>query len=197
MWANRGASLLLILHLSGSTCCAQAENPAKLALSLDESVDGPFAGQKSRSCLRVYSDGTVNYASWWNSAASLVDKETGLETRPEHKVSVQHHLDEGEMWELATFLESRVIRRLPEKFGPPHRPIDYFEDVSIQIMDPNGRVKRIFAREFYVANLEEESRYPSALIVLMHKIDEIEHAAESQGTPTAVPLSCQLSPSQK
>jgi hypothetical protein len=196
MPVSRAASLLFVVLLFGSACSAQGRDSGKLILIVDGTVDGPLGGQKSSSCLRIFSDGTVNYASWGNSAPSLVDKETGLETRPEHTVSVQHHLDKGGIWELSSFLESSVIRGLPEKFGPPHRPIDYFEQISIQIMEPQGSPKLISTREFYVASLEEETHYPSALIVLMHKIDEIEREANSKGTPAAVPPSCKLKPAQ-
>ncbi len=196
MWSRRAASLLLVTLLSGFAYSAQKKDSGKLLLKLDETTNGPFGGQKSRSCLRLYSDGLVNYASWWNSAASVVDKETGQKTRPEHTVSVAHHLEDGDAEELARFFQSRVIKRLPDNFGPPHKPIDYIEQILIQITEPNGSAKQISTREFYVADLEEESRYPSALIVLMNKIDEIEREANSKGTPVAVPPDCQLKPAQ-
>jgi hypothetical protein len=196
MLGGRATTFFFILLMSALASFAQGNNPNKLVLKVDETTSGPFGGQKSSTCLRVYSDGKVDYASWWNSAASVVDKETGQKSRPEHTVSVEQHLEKDDAGDLSSFLESRVIKRLPEQFGPPHKPIDYVEQISIQITEPHGGVKQISTREFYVASLEEETHYPSALIVLMHKIDEIEHEASTDGAPTEVPASCRLKSAQ-
>jgi hypothetical protein len=142
--------------------------------------------------LRIYSDGKVTYASWWNSAATIVDKKTGEASRPEHTVSVEHKLEDGDSWELSSFLDSKAVRRLPGKFDPPHRPIDYLEAVSVKIVDSKGKTKQILTREYYVASLEEKTRYPATLIVLMDKISEIEKEANDKGKPIAVPADCSL-----
>ena len=122
---------------------------------------------------------------------TIVDQ-AGREYRPEHNVSVEHQLEKGDVFELSTFFQSAAINRLPDKFAPPHQPIDYIENTSVQITPPKGRPKQISAREFYVARLEEKSRYPAALIVLMEKIDEIEKQASDKGKPTETPPDCQL-----
>jgi hypothetical protein len=53
-------------------------------------------------------------------------------------------------------------------------------------------LKQISIREFYVASLEEKTRYPAAVIILMGKIDEIEQEALDKGKPTEPPADCQL-----
>jgi hypothetical protein len=158
---------------------------------VDQTVTGPFGGQKASSCLRVYSDGKVFYASRSNAAMAIVD-EAGHENRPEHKVSVEHQPDEGDEFELSTFLESKAIKRLPERFAPPHPPIDYIENTAIQITLPSGIPKQISTREFYVADLEEKTRYPAALIILMERIDAIEKEASDKGKPTEILPDCQV-----
>ncbi|MBZ5661422.1 MAG: hypothetical protein LAO08_13535 [Acidobacteriia bacterium] len=122
---------------------------------------------------------------------TIVDQ-TGREYRPEHKVSVEHQLEKGDVFELSTLFQSKAIKRLPEKFGPPHPPIDYAENTSVQITGPTGTPKQISTREFYVASLEERTRYPAALIVLMEKIEAIEKEASVKGKPTETPPDCQL-----
>lgn len=186
------ARLMFLVLLSCWACSAQEKASTKLILKVDEIVSGPFGGQASTSCLRVYSDGKVFSARWWNSAMSVVDKDTGKESRTEHTTSVEHQLEESDVWELSSFLESKTLKRLPEEFAPPHRPIDYFENVTVQIISPNGNEKKISTREFYVADLEEKTRYPSALIVLMDKIDQIENEANTKGKPAEIPSDCRL-----
>src|SRR5947209_5102950 len=98
-------NLFLFIMLFSWACSAQRKVPGNLILKVDEALSGPFVGQKSTSCLRVYSDGTVLYASWWNSAVTLVDKETGQESRPEHVVAVVYHLEDNDQSDLSSFLE--------------------------------------------------------------------------------------------
>jgi hypothetical protein len=179
-----------ILILS-CVCFAPENAPAKLILKVDENISGPFGGQKESSCLRVYADGKVLYARRWNSAVAEVDK-NGKESREEHTVSVKYLLESGDVWELSSFLESRVLADLPSKFAPPHRPIDYFETVTVKIISSNGTERQISTREFYVASLEEKTRYPSALIVLMSEIEEIENEANNKGRPSETPSDCPL-----
>jgi hypothetical protein len=144
--------------------------------------------------MRFYSDGKIRVASWSRSGAELVDKDTGAKSRPEKTISVEYRLENGDEWAVPSFLESKPLRRLANKFGPPHSSIDFVETVVVRIIDPHGREKQIATREFYVASLEERTRYPSALIVLMDKIDEIEKAAYSNGKPAEAPSDCKLGP---
>ena len=185
--------MCLLPLLPGWACYAQEKAPAKLILKVDEVVTGPFAGQKSSSCLRIFSDGRVLYARWWNSAAAVKDNQ-GKESRPENTISVEHHVDDTDVWDLSNYLESKAVKRLPESFPPPHRPIDYFGNVTVQIIDSKGESKQISTREFYVASLEEKSHYPSALIVLMARIDEIENETNEKGKPVEIPSDCRLKP---
>src|SRR5260370_23830898 len=96
-WAT---SLFLTMLFASWVCSAQEKAPSKLILRADETVIGPMGGQKSSSCLRVYSDGGVGYARWWNSAVTVVD-ETGRKSRPEHTISVEYHLEGFEVGELS------------------------------------------------------------------------------------------------
>jgi len=123
---------------------------------------------------------------------AVTDKVTGKDSRTEHSTSVMFQLEDTDTWELSSFLESKFLKHLPGEFAPPHRPIDYFETVTVKIINPNGKEKQISTREFYVASLEEKTRYPSALIVLMSKIDEIENEANSKGKPSETPSDCRL-----
>jgi hypothetical protein len=191
---TRAHKLFWLLLFTSMVCPTQEKPSSTLILKVDTNVSGPFGGQKSSSCMRVYSDGKVLFAHWWNSFATIVDEKTGKESRPDHTVSVEHHLGDGDKWELSSFLESKTVKSLPQKFDPPHPPIDYFENVTVRIIAPDGRQKQISAREFYVANLEEKSRYPSALLVLMNRINEIEQEANEKGKPISPPLDCQLKP---
>jgi hypothetical protein len=86
------------------------------------------------------------------------------------------------------------LKELPDKFAPPRQPVDYFESIKVQIINPNGKERQISTREFYVANLEEKSRYPSALVVLMGKIQEIEYEANEKGKPAEIASDCRLKP---
>jgi hypothetical protein len=122
-WAT---SLFLTMLFASWVCSAQEKAPSKLILRADETESGPYGGQKSSSCLRIYSDGRVAYSRRWNSAVTVVD-ETGRKSRPEHTVSVEYHLEDFEVEELSELFESKVLKRLPEKFAPPHRPVDYIK----------------------------------------------------------------------
>jgi len=155
-------------------------------------VSGPLGGEKSASCLRVYSDGKVAYATWQNSLETVGEKGTRRTLRPERIVSAEHTLDGANLWAISSFIESEVVRSLPGKFGPLRRPIDYFEYVLVEIVDSKGRSKKISTREYYVASLREKTKYPAALILLMDKINEIKKEASSKGKPAAIPADCSL-----
>lgn len=195
MQRKQARVVLFLVFSLGSICSGQDKSPAKLILRVDETTTGPFGGEKSSSCLRVYSDGDAAYASWRNSATTVIDK-SGQAARPERLASLRRRLEDTDVWELSSFLKSGTVRKLHEYFGPPHRSVDYIESNTVRITLPNGATKRISTREFYVASLEEEARYPSALVVLMRKIDEIERQVNSNGTPADVPADCQLKPAQ-
>jgi hypothetical protein len=182
---------LLFALVSLISLHAQAGRPAKPALKVDEISRGPFGGQKSASCLRVYADRTVIYAEWSTSAVTLVDR-AGTESRPEHTSAFSYQLSDGDFLELSGLLESKAVTKLSENFGPPHKPVDYFERVSVEIPHEKGPSKKLSTREYYVADLEEKTRYPSALILLMDRIDQMEKAATSTGVPTEVPNDCSL-----
>jgi len=166
-------------------------------LKADEIVSGPIGGQSSGSCLRVYSDGRVIYAKWSHSAATVVDGVIRAESRPEHTSAFAYQLGDGDLSDLAGLLESKPVRGLPENFGPPHKSVDYFERIFVQILNSKGNSKRLSTREYYVANLEEKTRYPSALILLMDQIDQIEKAAAGAGKATNVPTDCSLKPEER
>ena len=187
----------LLVFLSMTVCSAQEKPPSRLVLQVDEKSSGPFLGQRFFSCLRLYSDGRVLYASRRNSPVSTVDKATGKESRSEKATSVEDRLEDVDIGELSSFLQSKAVIRISDKYPPPHRPIDYFDEVSVTIIAPNGQTKRISTREFYVASLEEKSRYPSSLIILMDKIDEIEKQAVDRGQPVDMPEDCKLKPTAK
>ena len=136
---------------------AQSVSAARLVLRVDEISGGPFAGQKSASCLRVYSNSQVVYAQWSNSAAAIVDKATGLASRPEHTSAFTAQLDDGDLQELSSLLESKATRRLSQEYGPPDKPVDYFESVIVDILGLRGVVKKVSTREYYVASLEEKN----------------------------------------
>lgn len=185
----RKLGVFALLSLAGGLR-AQGNRSDGLVLKVDETVTGPFGGQKSTSCLRVYMDGKVIYSRWWNSAATIVDSVTNVASRPEHTVAFADQLADTDIWDLSRFLESKAVKRLSEKFGPPHPPVDYFERVSLEISGDKGNAKKILTREYYVASLEEKTRYPSALILLMERIDRIEEAAATNGKPAEIPADC-------
>jgi hypothetical protein len=191
MLAKLAALLFLELIFASWACSAQERPPHKLILRVDEKASGPYGGQKSASCLRVFSDGNVLYATWENSLLTIVDA-TGRKSRSETSMSVEYHLEGYEIEGLSELFASKALKGLPEEFAPPHRPVDYIEITSVQMALPKGKSKQISTREYYVASLKEKTRYPAALVVLMEKIDAIEKVALDKGKPTETPADCQL-----
>jgi hypothetical protein len=55
-----------------------------------------------------------------------------------------------------------------------------------------GQAKRVQAREYYVAALEEKAKYPSALIVFMNSIEQLETVITEKGTPETEDPGCQI-----
>jgi hypothetical protein len=184
---------LLIAIFATSACvnALAADNEPRLLLQVDESSSGPTGGAKSRGCVRIYSDGRAISAHWSRAGFTLVD-EAKKKTTPEKESSTEFKLDEFEAPELDQFLHSRAVRKLSSDFKPPHSAIDYFELTIVQIPVSDRSPKRITAREYYVASLVEKSRYPSALIVMLDKISEIEQSAYAKGKPTPPPADCKL-----
>jgi hypothetical protein len=174
---------------------ASAENkPSPLVLAVEETSSGPFGGQKSRSCLRVYSDGRMVFASWSTSPVDIED-ENGKVTRPEKTYARAYQFPERDSWEISSFiefLESKPVRRLKSYFPPPHTAIDYFETTTVRWTPKNGKEKQVQTREYYVASLIEKTKYPAALIILMGKIEELENTVHEKGTDVEVPSDCKL-----
>jgi hypothetical protein len=175
--ASRIGSVVLALLSTVVGLSAQVNHPDRVLLRVDEISVGPYAGQKSASCLRVYSDGRVVYAEWSTSLVKNLDTATGVVSRPERTSAFSYVLVDFRLEELASFLKSKAVRKLREKFGPPHKAVDYAERVSVEIPDGNGPPKRLSTAEYHVADLEEKTRYPSAFILLMDRIDQIEREA--------------------
>lgn len=170
---------LLSLALSDG----QSSRPKTILLKADEVLSGPVGRQKSGSCLRVYAGGEVIYTKVAGSANA---------TSSGRPVASAYHLIDTDLWELSSLLKSKAVKKLAENFGPPHKPIDYFEKYSVEIRDDRGNSKKLFTREYYVADLEEKTRYPSALIVLMDRIGKIEEEAANSGKKTEIPADCSL-----
>jgi hypothetical protein len=180
----------VFILLSLPVCAAQESPPVKLILKVDGWSRGPFEGQESASCLRVYSDGMAKYFHRWNPGKVKVDAKTGKKSLLEQTVSVELHLARAELSEISGFLESDVVRALGESFAIPHNPIDYWESATIHIFGPNGNEKSVSLRDYGEASLDQRSQLPGALIVLMDKIEEIEKAAALKGKATKIPPDC-------
>jgi hypothetical protein len=163
-----------------------------LVLSVDESSSGPLAGDRGKGCLRVFSDGSVVASHRTRSGQVVIDKTTGKVERSEAVDTRQYKLEDYEVSQLLDFLKSKAVRRLPSSFEPPHRAIDFFEISAVRISTEDGKATEVTVREYYVASLEEKARYPSALIVLMEKIDEIERKSEEKGKPAELSADCHL-----
>jgi len=179
----------LVLSLVAVPSFAQSKSEI-LLLSVDRTTDGPFGGQKSSSCLRLYSDGTLHYVSAWTSASSRFDDTTGKKIEDRHFEAFEQRLDKLDVFELSQLFQSRKVRSLPERFAPPHRPIDYFETQTVAITAPGRTSKSISTREYYVASLEEKTRYPAALVVLLDQIPKLEEDAAKEGKPISASADC-------
>jgi len=157
-----------------------AKPEPQIVLRVDEDTHGPFGGERSKSCLRVYDDGTVYMGS--HSLAGFIEKdERGKETRAEKAEFRQHKLESYEIFYLTNLSESKEFRSLRDAYGPPHHAIDYFSTTNVYLQ--NGKFsKQLATREYYVASMAEKARYPSALVVLMEWIDRTETDAFDKGT---------------
>ncbi len=192
-WKGSFALCVTLIPLGFGGFCS-AQEPARLVLKVDDVSSGPFGGQKGASGLKVYSDGRVIYSSWSTSAMGVQD-ERGKITHPEKRESREYRFPERDSWQVsafADFLQSKAVRRLKSYFPAPHRPIDFFETSTVELFLPNGQTKQLRTQEYYVASLVEKAKYPSALIILMDRIKELENTVVDKGTPSEIPLDCRL-----
>jgi hypothetical protein len=173
-----------------SVCSAQETTQVKQILKMHAWSQGPFERQKSNSCLTIYSDGKLNYFHRWNPGRIKANPNSGKKSLLEQTVSVESHLTQSDLLELRRFLESDAVQVLAESFVVPHSPIDYSESATIHIIGPNGNSKPVSIDAYSVADLEQKSQLPGALIVLMDKIEEIEKAAIIKGKATKIPPAC-------
>src|SRR5208282_4155023 len=173
-----------------SVCSAQETPQVKPILKLDGWSRGPFSGQESNSCLTIYSDGKLKYFHRWNPGSIKVDPKTRKKSLLRQTVSVESRIAQDDLLELRRFLESESVKALAESFVVPHSPIDYSESATIHIEGPNGDGKSVSIDAYSVADLEQKSRLPGALIVLMNKIEEIEKTAALRGKATKIPRAC-------
>lgn len=188
---TRTISPAIVLVLGLFSCAAQ-EQPARLVLQAYHGSSGPFGGEKGTSCLMLYSDGRVVQAS--SSTAALgVQDEHGTVTHPEKSDSREYRFPERDSWQVSgfiDFLQSKALRKLNSYFPPPHPPIDFSETSTVEVFLPNGKIKQIQTREYYVASLVEKTRYPSALIILMDNLEQLEDTVAAKGTLTGTSPDC-------
>jgi hypothetical protein len=173
-------------------CAAPGCAQVKSILKVDAWSQGPLAGQKSISCLTVYSDGKVNFFHRWNSGKVRIDAKTRKKALLERVVCVESHLNRADLFEVSGFLKSDVIRVLEKSFVIPHPIVDYAEGATVCLGGPVGNEKCIEIREYDEAGLEQKGQLPGALIVLMDKIEEIEKAAVLKGKATKIPSNCSV-----
>jgi hypothetical protein len=169
-----------------------AQKSSRVILTVYEDSSGPLGGQKGTSCLTLYADGRVLLSSWSTAAVALQD-ESGKVSRPEKKETREYRFPDDASWQISDFsefLESKQVRRLKPYFAPPHNPIDFFELSKMKVFSENGAQKEIQTRGYYVASLTEKARYPSALILLMNKIEEFENTVAEKGTVTETLADC-------
>jgi hypothetical protein len=180
-----------VVLVLGLLCSAQ-EQPAKLVLRAYHGSSGPFGGEKGSSCLMLYSDGRVVQASSSTAALGVQDK-NGNVTHAERTDYREYRFPERDSWQVSSFvdfLQSKALLKLKSYFPPPHPPIDFVETSTVEVVLPNGKIKQIQTREYYVASLIEKARYPSALIILMDKVEQLEDTVAEKGTPTEPSSDC-------
>ena len=124
-----------------------------------------------------------------------ITDEHGNVTHPETKTSREYKFLDRDSWQVSgyiDFIQSRAMRKLKSYFPPPHRPIDYTETSTVDVFFSHGKTKRIQAREYYVASLEEKAKYPSALIILMDTLEKFEDTVADKGTSTSATVDCEF-----
>ena len=140
----------------------------------------------------LYSDGRLIQASS-STAAMGVQDENGKVTHPERTDYREYRFPERDSWQVSSFvdfLQSKPLFKLKSYFPPPHPPIDFVETSTVEVPLPNGKIKQIQTREYYVASLVEKAKYPSALIILMDKLEQLEDTVSEKGTPTESSSDC-------
>ena len=162
----------------------------KSILKVQETSRGPFAEQKSMSCLTVYLDGRVIFFHRWNPGKLRTDPKTGKKSLLEQTLSVESHLNRAELLSVSDFLSSDIVNALAESFAVPHVYIDYMESATVSFTGQDTKEKRISIFDYGEASLEQKSRLPAALIVLMDKIAEIKKTATLKGKVTKNPAEC-------
>ena len=180
-----------VVLVLGLVCSAQ-EQPATLVLLAYHGSSGPFGGEKGSSCLMLYSDGRMVQSSS-STAAMGVQNENGKITHPERTDYREYKFPERDSWQVSgfvDFLQSKALLKLKSYFPPPHPPIDFVETSTVEVLLPRGKIKQIQTREYYVASLVEKARYPSALIILMDKLEQLEDAVAEKGTSTEPSSDC-------
>lgn len=120
----------------------------------------------------------------------MTDSATGKEIENTGKEGREYKLEDYRVSQLDDLLHSKAVLRLAPSYGPPHPPIDYFEVYNVEIPMPRKEPKRIVTHELHVSSLTEETRYPAALLVLMHEIDRIQREASEQGKTVDESLEC-------
>jgi hypothetical protein len=184
------ATTIFLLGLLGSA----QDKPSRVLLRAYHGSSGPFGGEKGASCFMLYSDGRLVEVSSSTAALGVPD-DHGKVTHPESTTSREYRFPERDSWQVSgyvDFLRSRALRKLNSYFPPPHRPIDYVETSTVEVFFPTGKRKQIQAREYYVASLEEKAKYPSALIILMDKLEQLEDTVAQKGIPTQEPEDCSI-----
>ena len=99
----------------------------------------------------------------------------------------EYKLENFSASELPRFVHSSSVTTLADSFDTPHRAVDYLESVNVTIPLADGSKKSINTRQYYVSSLTEKSKYPSALIVLMEKLQELEKQVVEKGKKVEVP----------
>jgi hypothetical protein len=187
------SSTLAAVFLFGLLSSAQ-DKPATVTLRAYHGSSGPFGGEKGQSCFLLYSDGRLVQVSS-STAVMGVSDEHGKITHPESKSSSEYRFPERDSWQVSSyidFLQSKALRKLQSYFPPPHPPIDFVETSTVEIFFSGGKSKKIQAREYYVASLEEKVKYPSSLIILMDTLEKLEDAVAQKGTATREPEDCRI-----
>jgi hypothetical protein len=162
----------------------------KSILKVQETSRGPFAEQKSMSCLTVYSDGRVIFFHRWNPGRLKTDPKTGKKSLLEQTLSIESHLNRAELLGVSDFLSSGILNAIGKSFVVPHVYFDYVEAATVSFTGQDAKEKRISIFDYGEASLEQKSRLPAALIVLMDKIAEIKKAATLNGKATKTPAEC-------
>jgi hypothetical protein len=188
---RRAFARAMVPLLLGAVCMAQQAS-SQLLLKVDRTSSGPFMGEEGASCMKFYSDGKLTYSSWRDWGGQGGSRKAA---RQEKRDSREYKFSKEDSWEVedfADFLKSRSVQLLKPYFKPSHQATDYFETSTLQIFLPDGKTKKIETREYYVAFLEEKAKYPSALIILMDRIEQLERRVAEKGISAEVPSDCKL-----